>query len=305
MILGLIIWGVIVLLVALLAFLGWKKISNIARFEARKNEIGWGMLSIVMVFVSFLFLPLVCLKITDDIGDNMAGAVSSVFDDEIIAAGKEQIRKETNPKKDTSYLSHALDDLLKKTSTKELVTDDLKQSVIDTASSMIYGANITDPLQYSLEIAAKDLMENSGIADLADKYISDDIQNIALSYTKRIASNVVETKIPNPILNIFFSKKAKDLGMNAAGLAAQNTIKKIGNTISQGIMKSVTHKVSELSIKFFFIISIIAALLVSIFLLIIIFMLRLPKEEEFEEYDRDHIFQYNNEPLDKINKVRK
>lgn len=305
MITGLIIWIVTVLVVAVLAFVLYKKLSNTARFETRKTEIKWGMISVVMVFVSFLFMPLVCLKVTDEIGDNMSDAIASVFNDEIMDAGASGIRKSTNPKNNTEELSNALDELLKKTGTQDLISDEIKKAAIDNAAGLIYGSNISDPLQYSLEAVAKDLMNNFGIDELAGRFVSDDIQNVALKITSKIAAGVIRSSVPSPLLNIILAPQTKNLSNSAASKAAQNTIKKNGNPVSDSIQKNLSKEVNAFSTKILFSIAIIAALIAAGMLLVIVFMLRTPMEEEFEDYEREHIFQYNNEPLDKINKVRK
>ena len=304
MITGLIIWGIVVVVIGVLAFFGWKSLSDKARFETRKSEIGWGMLSIVMVFASFLFMPLVCLKITDDIGDNMISAISSGLNDELISAGTEAIRKETNPKKNKGYLTSALDELIAKSDVKDLVNDDVKQNAIDAASELIYGANIEDPLQYSLGVAVDNLINKSGIAELKDKFKTDAVQKIAVKATTGIAYDYLKYAIPNPVLQMFLSPVTKKLGENAANAAAINTIKKQGGRISDELLKKAGSKIPEIGIKILFVCSLICAAFVSILLFVIILMTRLPKESEFEEYDRTHIFQYNEEPLNKLNKVR-
>ena len=301
MITGLIVWGIVVVVIGVLAFFGWKFLSDKARFETRKSEIGWGMLSIVMVFASFLFMPLVCLKITDDIGDNMISAISSGLNDELISAGTEAIRKETNPKKNKGYLTYALDELIASSGVKDLVNDDAKQNAINAASELIYGANIEDPLQYSLGVAVDNLMNKSGITELKDKFKSDDVQKIAVKATTGIASNYLKYAIPNPVLQMFLSSVTKKLGENTAAI---NTIKKQGGRISDELLKKAGSKIPAIGIKILFVCSLICAAFVSILLFVIILMTRLPKESEFEEYDRTHIFQYNEEPLNKLNKVR-
>ena len=304
MITGLIIWGIIVVVIGLGAFFGWRSLSDKARFETRKKEIGWGMLSIVMVFASFLFMPLVCLKITNDIGENMISAISEGLNDELISAGAEAIRKETNPKKNKGYLTAALDELIASSGVKDLVNDDLKQNAINSAAELIYGANIEDPLQYSLGVAVDNLMNNSGIAELADKFQPDDIQKIAIKSTTGIADNYLKYAIPNPVMQIFLSPVTRKLGATAADNAAVNTIKKQGGRIGADLLKKAGAKLPEIGIKILFIFSIICASIVAVLLFVIILMTRLPKTSEFEESDRTHIFQYNEEPLNKLNKVR-
>lgn len=53
----LIIWGVITLVSIILAFICYKWLTNVARFENRKKEIALGMLTCVLAISSFMFLP--------------------------------------------------------------------------------------------------------------------------------------------------------------------------------------------------------------------------------------------------------
>ena len=105
-------------------------------------------------------------------------------------------------------------------------------------------------------------------------------------------------------MQIFLSSVTRKLGATAANNAAVNTIKKQGGRIGADLLKKDGAKLPEIGIKILFIFSIICASIVAVLLFVIILMTRLPKTSEFEESDRTHIFQYNEEPLNKLNKVR-
>lgn len=60
---SLIVWGIITLAAALLAFGGYRLISNAARFESRKKEVAFGFASCALAVSAAFFLPVVLSKI--------------------------------------------------------------------------------------------------------------------------------------------------------------------------------------------------------------------------------------------------
>lgn len=58
-----IVWGVIPLLAVVAAFLCYRWISGVARFENRKKEIAAGMIVCVLAVSSFMFLPVLFSRI--------------------------------------------------------------------------------------------------------------------------------------------------------------------------------------------------------------------------------------------------
>lgn len=52
------IWGTVTLVSAIIAFLCYRWLSNVARFENRKKEIGIGMVVCVLTISSLMFLPI-------------------------------------------------------------------------------------------------------------------------------------------------------------------------------------------------------------------------------------------------------
>lgn len=59
----LIIWGIITTTIAILSLITYLWLSNAARFENRKKEIGCGMLLCTLAVSSFMFLPLLFSRI--------------------------------------------------------------------------------------------------------------------------------------------------------------------------------------------------------------------------------------------------
>lgn len=98
---GFLYYGIVVVVLLLLAFVGWKYLTSVARYERRKKEIALGMGTAVMVFATFLFSPLTFFC-ADDISDGVTQAVKSgiVVDgkklssvtDEVLAYLPENIR---------------------------------------------------------------------------------------------------------------------------------------------------------------------------------------------------------------------
>ena len=58
-----IIWGIITTTIAILSLITYLWLSNAARFENRKKEIGCGMLLCTLAVSSFMFLPLLFSRI--------------------------------------------------------------------------------------------------------------------------------------------------------------------------------------------------------------------------------------------------
>lgn len=59
----LIVWGVITIVAIIIAFLCYRWLSNVARFENRKKEIAIGMLVCVLTIASMMFLPVLFSRI--------------------------------------------------------------------------------------------------------------------------------------------------------------------------------------------------------------------------------------------------
>lgn len=59
----LIIWGLITVLSIIIAFICYRWLSNVARFENRKKEIIFGMVVCVLGISSFMFLPVIFSRI--------------------------------------------------------------------------------------------------------------------------------------------------------------------------------------------------------------------------------------------------
>lgn len=59
----LIIWGIITLVFIIIAFICYKWLSNVSRFENRKKEIALGMLAGVLAVSSLMFLPVLFSRI--------------------------------------------------------------------------------------------------------------------------------------------------------------------------------------------------------------------------------------------------
>ena len=59
----LIIWGLITVLSIIIAFICYRWLSNVARFENRKKEIIFGMVVCVLGISSFMFMPVVFSRI--------------------------------------------------------------------------------------------------------------------------------------------------------------------------------------------------------------------------------------------------
>lgn len=59
----LIIWGVITIISILLAFICYKWLTNVARFENRKKEIAVGLITCAFAISAFMFLPVLFSRI--------------------------------------------------------------------------------------------------------------------------------------------------------------------------------------------------------------------------------------------------
>ncbi len=58
-----IVWGGITLVAAIVAFLCYRWISGVARFESRKKEVAAGMIVCVLAVSTFMFLPVLFSRI--------------------------------------------------------------------------------------------------------------------------------------------------------------------------------------------------------------------------------------------------
>lgn len=59
----LIVWGVITLVSIIIAFICYRWLSNVARFENRKKEIALGMVVCVLAISSLMFMPILFSRI--------------------------------------------------------------------------------------------------------------------------------------------------------------------------------------------------------------------------------------------------
>ena len=59
----LIVWGVITLVSIVMAFICYRWLSNVARFENRKKEIALGMVVCVLAISSLMFMPVLFSRI--------------------------------------------------------------------------------------------------------------------------------------------------------------------------------------------------------------------------------------------------
>lgn len=59
---ALITWGIVVLVTAVLSFIGYKYLSQVSRYEIRKPEIRWAAILITLIVATFMFLPILFLS---------------------------------------------------------------------------------------------------------------------------------------------------------------------------------------------------------------------------------------------------
>ena len=57
------IWGIITIITCVIAFICYRWLSNVSRFEKRKKEIAIGMLTCIFAISSFMFLPVLFSRI--------------------------------------------------------------------------------------------------------------------------------------------------------------------------------------------------------------------------------------------------
>lgn len=264
---GLIVWGIVVVVAAILLFLFWKFfLCTRTGYESKKSVMAWGIGVMLSVIAAVLFIPLMITQADVAIEDVMRGLQNSIVED----AGKlfEPHAKEELTKVFDNILSNKQMEL-----SPEL--EELKNNAIE--NGIKYAKN--KPFYNKIETALKTFkFDDQPVLNVDSSEIGAMIPEIIAPYGKTAIKNAVKMKLMKP-----FTKNIA----NTTSFAPITGIE-MPELVSAGT-KAITKRLS----KFFIILGSICAAAICVVILIILLLLKDPKEKDDDLEERRWLFEFD------------
>ena len=261
------LWGILVIVIAVLCFLVWKFLCTRTGYENKGTVMAWGMGTIGLLIASVLFMPLMTLQLDS--------AIENIID-EVQNKVCEQTKAEFKPLQKES-LTAIIDGWLSDKGIEE--TDEIaKQKKIAVDNAIKYSENKT--VKESIETALK-LFKIEGAPVLIESQT--DILNAAHDAVKPVEDAVKKEKLPIPSMEHFFHKVVDLTPVSSI------TGEPADSMAEASLAKHIRTKLS----KFFIITATVASLFISILLFSIILLLKDPKERADELEERKYLFEFD------------
>ena len=264
---GLIIWGIVVVVAAILLFLFWKFfLCTRTGYESKKSVMGWGVGVMLAVIAAVMFIPFLITQADTAIEEVMRGLQDSIVEDA-------QALFEPHAQEE---LANVVDGFLADKGislTPEL--EDLKNSAI--SNGIKYAKN--KPFYNKIETALKTFkVDDVPVLNIDASEIGGIIPKVMEPYGKEAIKNSVKMDFMK-----LFTNKVR----NTTSFAPVTGIE-IPEMVSAGT-KAITKRLS----RFFIVLSSICCAALCVIIFIIILMLKDPKEKDDDLEERRWLFEFD------------
>ncbi len=180
---GLGIWAIFVFIFGILAFLLYKFLSNVARFEERRAQLKSGFLGFFVCAASFLFLPAFLLAFSG----NFVQLFENVKDG-VLQNAADEIEKNRE-----FYVENALDSLLvEKRIERTREIEEAKNDAVKNAANFTKGKSLFKSVKVAIQLFEKD--GEPILKNVSDEHLKEICEQIFSPIQKSIQENSVKIK---------------------------------------------------------------------------------------------------------------
>ncbi|MBP5601110.1 MAG: hypothetical protein J6X78_00125 [Treponema sp.] len=298
---GFIYWGILVFILLIIGFIGWKYLTNITGYGNRKTEIGLGIGTIVLVFATFLFFPFALYNIGDVVRE-----VGKSIQTEVVNKSHDLYAKNNR-----DNLKKVLDGMLENYSTDISIFVDIsdvnnaeavekfeeqKEKALNSAieAAITFKDNKGSPFFETLDTAMQ-LFKVNGVPmlkDVPEQYTVDAVQQLFAPYNEAAKKDIVENPTVSKLVSGIIEGTSFEgiMGVKDADL---DVLGKSEKNIAMFLPKKIILFVS------------IPCFLILILIVVVLYCLRELSSETEDVLKKDHIFQFNNKIFDYLNEEKK
>lgn len=291
---GLLFWGAAVLAISALGYALYRYLSSVARYEGRKREIALGAASIVLTSASVLFLPVFLCGA----GGSVAGIADSIQKSIAEAAGESLM-------KDGDGLCRSAVGSLVENHSPAKTADGGGDAGRDGAESAVRFAvrelSRGESLRKALDSAAADL-QNSGLMDAVPeaelgRELDGIVSEMFRPYGEEAKRAFREGPRMDPLMGRMFGSVAEATPFEDV----------TGVPDSAGAWRALESggRISRLLPKFFIAAGAALALSCVAFFAVVLLCLREPEGVRTREFGKKHIFEYQNQIFDEMNREKR
>jgi hypothetical protein len=269
---GFIIWGIVVLVIAILAVVFWKFfLCTRTGYESKASVMAWGIGVMIATVATLLFIPLIMTQADDAIESVMNGLQKEV------AENTKNFFKQ-NAKDE---LGKAFDQLLEAKGieiTPEI--EQLKSSAVENAAKYAGNKSFRETIDTALKLFK---INDEQILNVNINEISD----IAFKAVEPYGNSIKKSEVEMTPMKVFFH--------NVLRTSSLSSVSGVENLeLPKAATKAITNRLS----KFFIIVSSILSVLLCVCIFVIILLLKEPKIEQDDLEERNFLFEF-----DRKNKV--